>query len=205
MRFFPATKGFIGRLEKRGVDSIGYVTASLGFSGCEIPRILDPKLGGGAMLDMGVYLLHLVCLLFGREEPEELLATAKLTSSGVDESTAVTIRYRNGQILQLFATVSHKPLCDAVVVGKDGNIVRLCSPFWCSTKLESSDGVQEFPLPEIPGMLHPNSEGFIYEINGVEAAILKGEKECHSCPLEDSYFVSQLMDKILEKINACVG
>ncbi|MGL5827681.1 MAG: Gfo/Idh/MocA family protein [Nocardioides sp.] len=82
------------------------VHADLGFIVRRPPtdRILDPALGGGALLDMGIYPLTLAHLVLG--EPVDLVATATLTDQGVDRDVAIAARYADGGVAALTASMS---------------------------------------------------------------------------------------------------
>ena len=62
-------------------------------------RILNPKLGGGALLDIGIYPQFLSQFLLGA--PEEVHATARLSPQGVDLDTQVTCRHAGGKLSQV--------------------------------------------------------------------------------------------------------
>jgi len=67
-------------------------------------RLLDPALGAGALLDMGIYPLTLAHLVLG--EPEQLAATANLSASGIDLDVAIAGRYPGGATAALTASMT---------------------------------------------------------------------------------------------------
>lgn len=71
-------------------------------------RLLAPELGGGALLDMGVYPLTLADLLLG--EPAALAAAGTLSGQGVDLSVAISAAYPDGAVAALTTTMAaHSP------------------------------------------------------------------------------------------------
>jgi predicted dehydrogenase len=82
------------------------VHADLGFPVRTDPtdRLLDPALGGGALLDMGIYPLTLAHLVLG--EPESLVAVAALAESGIDLDVAIAGRYAGGATAALTASMT---------------------------------------------------------------------------------------------------
>jgi predicted dehydrogenase len=83
-----------------------HLHAELGFVVDAAPddRLLDPALGAGALLDMGIYPLTLAHLLLG--EAEELTATAVLSGSGIDLDIAVAGRYPGGALATMSASMT---------------------------------------------------------------------------------------------------
>jgi predicted dehydrogenase len=74
----------------------------------ETDRLLAPELGGGALLDMGVYPLTLADLLLG--EPDALDGVAALSPAGVDLNLVMAARYPSGAVAALTATMTaHSP------------------------------------------------------------------------------------------------
>ncbi|ROR92467.1 Gfo/Idh/MocA family protein [Nocardioides aurantiacus] len=82
------------------------VHADLGFVVDRDPsdRLLDPSLGGGALLDMGIYPLTFAHLVLG--EPEQLVGVAGLSDRGVDLDVAIAGRYAGGATAALTASMS---------------------------------------------------------------------------------------------------
>ncbi|MET0997337.1 MAG: Gfo/Idh/MocA family oxidoreductase [Marmoricola sp.] len=70
-------------------------------------RLLDPSLGAGALLDMGVYPLTFAHMVLG--EPERLTAVANLSASGIDLDLAIAGLYAGGATAALTATMTSQP------------------------------------------------------------------------------------------------
>jgi predicted dehydrogenase len=71
------------------------------------PRLLDPALGGGTMLDIGIYNVFMTLSVLGR--PDEIEASMTPASTGIDEQCAVLFKYRNGALAQLFSSFLFQP------------------------------------------------------------------------------------------------
>jgi predicted dehydrogenase len=92
-------------------------------------RFFNAALGGGAMLDRGVYPLALAWRLFGN--PAEVQAMSTLVSTGVDEHCSVMLKYAGGQIAMLSATLTGYAANEAVIMGTEARITihePLCRP-----------------------------------------------------------------------------
>jgi len=121
-RFMPAL-----REVKRIIDSgeIGTVTqlhADFGFSATPDPahRVNDPTLGGGALLDLGIYPLSLACALLGPVETVQ--AQAIMGETGVDLTTAFTMRHAGGTLSVCSCSLRARAPSELVVSGTRGSV-----------------------------------------------------------------------------------
>jgi predicted dehydrogenase len=104
------------------------VHADLGFVVETSPhdRLLDPGLGAGALLDMGVYPLTFAHLLLG--EAAELRAVADVSETGIDLDLAIAGRYADGATAALTASMT-SPSPRAATVATDRGLLTLPAPF----------------------------------------------------------------------------
>jgi predicted dehydrogenase len=131
MHFLPAMQKAIELIRAGAIGEPRIISADFG-----VPAIFDPKgrvfnaaLGGGALMDRGVYPLALAWRLFGGPSNIEAMSTS--TSSNVDEHSAVLLKYPGGQMAMLAATLSAYAANEAVVMGTEGRITihePLCRP-----------------------------------------------------------------------------
>lgn len=119
----PVIQQVMSWLKENKIGQIRSLSASFSFYKAFDPtsRLYDPKLGGGALLDVGVYTILLACMVFG-EPPAEISATADYSLSGVDSLCSVTLRYQNGAIARLFSGISANEPHDAYISGSNGYI-----------------------------------------------------------------------------------
>lgn len=74
------------------IGEVKYVSVTSGLSGGEsVPRLADLELGGGAVLDVGVYPISLATMIFG-DEPESVQSSGWLMSTGADSFAAITLK-----------------------------------------------------------------------------------------------------------------
>ena len=93
MRFFPAMVELRKQILQGNIGEVKHVYANFGFRKEKIPeRLTNPELGGGAILDIGVYVINFATMIFG-EMPEMVQANGWLMSSGVDEFAAIILKY----------------------------------------------------------------------------------------------------------------
>lgn len=84
----------------------GQLVADLGFTVDAPPtdRLLDPRLGASALLDMGIYPLTVAHLLLG--EPDRTAAVAQLSDGGIDLAIAISLGYPSGATAALTASMT---------------------------------------------------------------------------------------------------
>ena len=112
--------------------SIGFVVPGATDGGEQTGRLLDPALGGGALLDMGIYPLTFAHLVLG--EPEQLTAVANLSAKGIDLDVSVAGLYPEGATAALTATLSAHPSVTATVATELGQF-DLPRPFYSPERL----------------------------------------------------------------------
>ena len=92
MRFFPAITELRRQIAEGDIGTVEYVSITFGFrGGRDISRLSDLNMGGGAVLDVGVYVINLATMIFG-EEPEAIQASGWLMPTGADELAAMTLK-----------------------------------------------------------------------------------------------------------------
>jgi predicted dehydrogenase len=129
MRFHPLLLKARALVES---GAIGQPRLLLGELGYPTPfradnRFFNPALGGGALLDRGVYLISLAFFLLGR--PTEANSRATIGPSGVDEQTSIVLTYRNGALVVATASLRSRLSNCATLIGTDGQIC-IQDPFY---------------------------------------------------------------------------
>jgi predicted dehydrogenase len=89
-------------------------------------RLNDPALGGGALLDLGIYPVSFAFDVFG--EPARVQAAASMTATGVDRQTAIIFEYADGQQAVLHCALDTAGPNRAAVIGTEGSIEM--DPVW---------------------------------------------------------------------------
>ena len=136
-RFLPSYVFVAEQIRKGAIGDVYSVDASFGFP-CldQVDRISQKKLGGGTILDLGVYTLNIIQIAFGNDEPEKIAAVGDVNSEGVDLSVSAALSYSNGRSATMRTHSIVSLPCEAVIVGtkgyiKVGNIFSLISFMSC--------------------------------------------------------------------------
>ncbi|KAM9545480.1 trans-1,2-dihydrobenzene-1,2-diol dehydrogenase-like [Salvelinus alpinus] len=182
-------------------DAIGEVKLVKAFSGSpqhHIPRSVEKELGGGALLDIGVYILQFVLMVFNGERPESIHATVVLLNSGVDEP--MVVMFPRNRLAFCFFSITVSLPNDATISGIKGTI-RVLGPMHCPTTLEVNGKTTQYPLPEASLPLNfTNSTGLRYEAEEVRQCLYAGLKENPRMPLSELALLTEIMDECRKQV-----
>ena len=133
-RFLPAVTRLKRMVDDGEIGDARMLSASLGYPYVVDPmgRQFNPELGGGALLDLGVYPISLAYHLFGK--PESVVGRACLSETGVDATEAIVMTHAGGRISTLTAGLTALMPNEAVVMGTRGQI-RLHEPLFRPDRL----------------------------------------------------------------------
>jgi predicted dehydrogenase len=177
-----------------GEGAIGEVTAV--YADFSIAPPFDPEhrlwsadLAGGALLDLGCYVLSIAWPLLG--PPSTVQATAATAPTGVDANTAILLGYDSGAVALLHCGLMGESPHTATIVGTKGRI-ELASPFYRPTSLTLSraGGGSETFTEELAG------HGYTYQAEEVARCLRLGLTESPLLPLEESVAVLRVIDEI---------
>ncbi|XP_060804139.1 trans-1,2-dihydrobenzene-1,2-diol dehydrogenase isoform X2 [Amyelois transitella] len=192
-RFFPAYDALDRHISSGGLGDIYHVNVQFGVEINDIERNLMKDLGGGAVLDLGLYMLQLIQFIY-KEAPTDIVCTGHLSKAGVDESISCSLKYKDGRTATLSAHTRSTMPNKAEIVGTKG-IVAL-DYFWCPTVLRlSGANITEWTLPKGKFKFHfHNSAGLSYQIQECWDCISKGLTESSKMTLDESVLISKLTD-----------
>ncbi|KAK1902848.1 GDP-fucose protein O-fucosyltransferase 2 [Dissostichus eleginoides] len=194
-RFFPVTVEVRRLLEQGEVGDVQMVRADLGAPLTHIPRLAERKLGGGALLDLGIYCLQFIFTVFNGERPESIQATGHCIDTGVDGTAVLVLKFSGNRLAICTCSITMMLTCDAVITGTKGTI-KIPDHMWCPTSLEVNGKEMQFPLPEASMPLNfTNSTGLRYEAEEVRQCLLKGLKESPGMPWAHSSLIAEVLDE----------
>ncbi len=190
-RFMPLMVDLRRRLAEGEIGEVRMVQADFGFRTAFDPlkRIFDPALGGGALLDVGVYPISLASMILGR--PVEMSSQVTLGPTGVDEQSAQVFKYADGQIALLSSAVRTRTPHEATIMGTEGYI-RIHSPWWYPTTMTIDKPGQEAQTLEFPY----EGNGYNYEAAEVQRCLAAGKLESEIMPLDETLAIMETMDQL---------
>jgi predicted dehydrogenase len=191
-RFLPLLVEVRELLAEGAIGEVRALFADFGFRTAFDPqsRLFDPHLGGGALLDVGVYPVSLASMVFGAA-PSRINGMAHLGQTGVDEQSAVILGYDQGQLAILAAAVRTEMPQEAVLIGTEGQI-RIHTPWWRPTTLTLSRAGQEDESLHLPY----EGNGYNYEAAAVMDCLRAGRTESDVMGLDETLAIIQTLDRI---------
>jgi predicted dehydrogenase len=159
-------------------------------------RLRDPALGGGALLDLGVYPVSFAQLLLG--EPADVMARAVLSDEGVDLQTGALLSWESGALASVHCSIVGGTANTASVTGSLGRIDIPSGFFHPDRFVLHRDGrdPEEFVLDPADG---PRTS-LRHEAAEVMRALRAGETESPLVPLDGTLAVMRTLDAIRERI-----
>ncbi len=155
-------------------------------------RLYDPALGGGSLLDIGIYNVFLALSVLGR--PDFIDAFMTPSAEGVDEQCAALFRYKNGAMAQLFSSLTSNLRTEADIGGSK-NRMRLTSRFYApSANIELYSGREE--TKRLIPVQKESGSGYQFEARHVGDCLRKGLTESPVMTHADSLLIMETMDRI---------
>ena len=167
------------------------LNADLGFSTRFNPagRLFDPALGGGALMDVGVYPVSLASMIFG--EPTDVTSHAHMGETGVDERAAMILSYPGGRFAVLYTATRTNTPHEATILGSEG-MLRIGLDWHKPNRLVLSKSGQPDEIIELPF----EGNGYNYEAAEVMACLRAGKLESDTMPLDESLAILRTLDTI---------
>jgi predicted dehydrogenase len=222
MRFAPSVRDAMAVIDEGRIGDVRMATFELGmpFTFDAQHRVFQRALGGGALLDLGVYPLSLASRVFGA--PTRIAAQATLGDTGVDEQLTVLLQYPGGRQAMIGASLRNPMANEAVIMGRRG-YVKLQAPMYfppafvikdvppagaarikpgtALSRLKQSPVVRavaarvrgsqgEVRVPRTVG------NGYNHEAAEVVRCLRAGERESKVMPLDETVRIMETVDEI---------
>ncbi|MFC1527029.1 Gfo/Idh/MocA family protein [Candidatus Latescibacterota bacterium] len=190
-RFIPAVVKAREWIAAGAIGEPRLVAADFGFRAGVNPqgRLFDPALGGGALLDVGIYTISFAAMVLG-SQPCRIESLATMGETGVDEQSAFILGYDGGEMAVLYTAVRTSTPVEARVLGTEGRIL-VQAPFFKSgaVTLEAGGSLETVELP-----LEGN--GYNYQAVEVMECLRAGRTESDTMPLDETLDLMKIMDQI---------
>lgn len=153
-------------------------------------RIMCPDLGGGALLDIGVYTLNFASMVFGNDI-SRIDTSCQKTATGMDAQHTVTLWYGDGRMATLYSSIYAKSDRMGVIAGDDGHIIveNINNPSSLRIVDRDYNVVRTLDAPL-------QVTGFEYEVGAAVDALDHGDIESHFMPHSETLRMMGLMDEL---------
>jgi len=194
-RYIPSVVRLRELLSENAIGNVQLMLAGGAFMPAFNPQayLFRPDLGGGVLLDAGVYLVSASSMVFGT--PSRIVAAGSKGQTGVDEHDAFVLEHPNGALASCFVSLRASMSPEMTLMGDRGKI-RVHAPVFAPRQLTLSlagkaDEVLDFPF-----------EGNGYQFEAIEVArcMLAGETESAIMPLDETLAIMQTMDQIRQQL-----
>ncbi|VBB07660.1 Hypothetical protein LUCI_2925 [Lucifera butyrica] len=190
-RFLPAVEKVRQWLAEGIIGEVRQVKADFGFlfDGHPAHRLLNPELGGGALLDVGIYPVSFASMIFGTQ-PSSITSLADIGLTGVDEQFAALFGYEGGKLAMLSGAVRTDTPQDAWILGTKGSV--FIPDFWHAKALVltlQGRAPEKYELPF-------EATGYNYEAAEAMRCLREGRTESAVMPLDETLTIMKTMDVI---------
>lgn len=194
IRFLPFYEQILNVLRKGTIGEPVMLTANLGYNVGRMSRMVEPELGGGALLDTGVCLLNLASMIFG-DDIVRINSHCTYTEAGLDAQETVTLRYRDGKMAELTSSMTGISDRRAVIFGTEGYIV--------IDNVSNFEGLEVYDSSYnrvVSYKRHKQKTGYEYELEACAKAVRRGDHECVQMPQSQTLSIMHMADYIRKQL-----
>jgi predicted dehydrogenase len=194
-RFLPSMLKTMDLVNSGAIGEIVSLKADFGFKAPFDPesRIFNPDLGGGSLLDIGIYPVFLALLLLGK--PQQIKAFANFGPTGVDMDCGMLLQYEDQKLAHLHSTLLARTKTEAFIYGTEGTI-------HMHTRWHEPTSISIISLDGRPENFHFDwsDNGYGFEAKEVMKCIGMGLKESPARTLDDTLLLMETLDAIRAEI-----
>jgi len=192
-RYQPVV-GMVRQLMKDGrIGEPRLLTATLGYSMGEKPRIMRPDLCGGALLDLGVYALNFVRMFFPADIVNMESQCVK-SDTGMDLTNAISLVLSDGMLCNLQSSAACVGDNIGVIAGTEGNLIidNINNPQQITVNGPDRTYIETIHVPK-------QITGYEYQFVACRQALIDGLLEPREMPHAETLYIMQLMDGLRRK------
>lgn len=192
-RYQPVVKMVRDLINSGRIGTPRLVTATLGYSMGDKPRIMRADLCGGALLDLGVYALNFVRMFF----PAKIIqieSQCVKSKTGMDLTNAFSLVLEDGLLCNLQSSAACVGDNIGVIAGTDGNLIidNINNPQKITVNTHDREFVEDIHVPK-------QITGYEYQFLACREALIEGLLEPREMPHEETLYIMQLMDDFRKK------
>ena len=187
-RYQPVVKMMRDLIGSGRIGTPRLVTATLGYSMGDKPRIMRADLCGGALLDLGVYALNFVRMFFDADIVSISSQCVK-SQTGMDLTNAMTLTLSDGVLCNLQSSAACVGDNIGVIAGTEGNLIidNINNPQTITVNGPDRTYIETIHVPQ-------QITGYEYQFMACRQALIDGLLEPKEMPLEETLYIMELMD-----------
>lgn len=188
---YQPMRGIINEVLESGIVGKPWLlSANLNYLISQVPRLKEPGLAGGALLDVGVYPLNFAAMVFGND-PVSITGTAVLTDKGVDMQESITLTWADGRMAVLHAGMMGLSDRRGIISCDNGTleITNINNPSELRVFNRDRELIASYQAPE-------RITGYEYEVEACIRALSLGKTECLEMPHAETVRIMSWMDEL---------
>ena len=193
-RYVPAVVHLRELLAKNSLGDVQLMVSGGGYIPKRDPDayLFRPDLGGGVLLDAGMYMVSMASMIFG--QPSRIQASCEFGPTRVDEHDVVVLGHRSGALADLHVSLRVRKSPDVLLLGDRGNL-KLHAPIYCprgmTIELHGEPGQEkDFDFP---------GNGYQFEAEEAARCIREGKTESAIMPLDETLAIMRTLDEIRDQ------
>lgn len=192
-RYMPSRQILKDIISSGVIGRPALLTAHLGYPVSGKERIARPELGGGALLDLGVYCINFALMNFGDDIAKVESGCIK-SETGMDMTDSITFHYRDGRAAFLLASATCADDRQGIIRGENGYVIvdNINNPMKIDVYDRMHTLVQSHDVPQ-------QITGFEYEVQACIDAINGGLIEPEAMPHSEILKVMEIMDSLRQR------
>lgn len=194
-RYMPSRKMIDDLIESGRIGKVTSVMANLGYELHDIPRMQEPELAGGALLDLGVYPINFAKMVV-KKDVKDVVSTAVMSPKGIDWTNSITLIFEDDTMAVLHSNMLAGLNRLGAIYGDKGYLEVQNINNAEEIRVYDLDHqlIETIPVPE-------QINGYEYEVISCIKAIKEGKIECEEMPHEETLWIMRLMDRIRKDWN----
>ena len=192
-RYQPVVKMVRDLMAEGRIGTPRLLTATLGYSMGEKPRIMRPDLCGGALLDLGVYALNFVRMFFSADIVSMESQCVK-SKTGMDLTNAISLVLSDGMLCNLQSSAACVGDNIGVIAGTEGNLIidNINNPQQITVNGPDRTYIETIHVPK-------QITGYEYQFVACRQALIDGLLEPREMPHAETLYIMELMDGLRRK------
>lgn len=192
-KFLPQYEAVMDIIRSGKIGDVRLIQSDFGFNAPEpkAQRLFDPLLGGGSLLDIGIYPVFIAQSILGK--PTQVHAFISPYESGVDEQCAITMKFAGGGLAVLSSTFAVETPVEALIAGTKGRIImrnRFHNALGTVELIMGRDDRQTIDVHREDGF------GYQFETRHVNECLRKGLTESPVMTHADTLMLMETLDRV---------